>query len=182
MLRPSALIHSPYLGFLSPNFTSTNDDGTRRKSSFYSLFRRHLTDSPPSAKCGQKSRGISGLCAFFPRIKRRKVKTTDYYAEFGDRLDSLLSSGAQMGYSHEDTKPGSPDTHRGPHPPDTGYTPGVSEPCRAHIRTPKKPRRFSGEGIFQPGVGVLGTAVAYRPASVKTLHAEESSSGYGCQH
>lgn len=68
----------------------------------------------------------------------------------------------------------SPDTHRGPHPPDTGYTPGVSEPCRAHTRTPKKRRRFSGEAIFQPGVGVLGTAVAYRSASVKTRHAEEA--------
>lgn len=32
-------------------------------------------------------------------------------------------------------RPGSPDTHRGPHPPDTGYTPGVSELCRTHIHT-----------------------------------------------
>lgn len=141
-----------------------------------------LLTPPRLLNVGKNREEYRDCVHFSPRIKRRKVKTTDYYAEFGDRLDSLLSSGAQMGYSHEDTKPGSPDTHRGPHPPDTGYTPGVSEPCRAHIRTPKKPRRFSGEGIFQPGVGVLGTAVAYRPASVKTLHAEESSSGYGCQH
>lgn len=115
--------------------------------------------------------------------QRRKVKTTDCEAEFGDRLDSPLSSGAPMGYSHEDTQPASPDTHRGPHPPDTGYTPGVSEPCRAHTRTPKKPRRFSGGGRSPPGgVGALGTAVAYRPASVKTRHAGGSASGYRCQH
>lgn len=126
--------------------------------------------------CGKIAGNIGIVC------KRRKVKPTDDQAEFGDRLDSLLPPGAQTGYSHEDTQPGSPDTHRGPHPPDTGHTPGVSEPCRAHIRTPKKPRRFSGDGRSQPGVGVLGTAVAYRPASVKTLHADGSFSGYRCQH
>lgn len=53
---------------------------------------------------GGKAARISELQAFvciFP-IKRLKVKTSDFLnGVWCDRLDSLLRSGAQMGYSHE---------------------------------------------------------------------------------
>lgn len=114
-------------------------------------------------------------------------KNREEYGDSGGRLTRPILKrsletgspplpGARMGYSHEDTQPrGSPDTHRGPHPPDTGHTPGVSEPEEA-----AEVQR--GREISAGGWGLLGTAVAYRPASINTLQAEGSTSGYRCQN
>lgn len=98
-----------------------------------------------------------------------------------------LAAPLRVAFTHmkEPLRAGSPDTQRGPHPPDTGYTPGVSELCRTHthIHTHRHTHTHTeGAAETQPGVGVLGTAAADGSPGVKTANAEETFSGYRRQH